>query len=248
MKKLPVPPLLLLVLALALIFAIIVNLFDSQLGSHLLAEMFGITLVVLVIDQLINRENRIRWKPYSSMARETVKEGVYDVFADICEITRILLTVDSSELPPNLPPDDNLALFDGLRLRELVRLAKRGKDAIANQIDKDLVNGTRHSLLEEHYRHLNDLETKYGSHLDPQELSALLDLENWIRAINTAVRERKRAIEITKSLVNPKGLDLDRIVETEQSVVYGFLVALINTLDTLANMGLLNAKISSTTI
>ena len=162
-------PLLLIGLALALDappkFGIVFS--APEWGYTLFSLGADIALVYLIIEFLLLREERQRWKVVEGKAIELIESRLWGVFFLVFNLLTPPIPLSSSE-------KETMS-----RMRELIA------DPIKLRSGMVLPSVDLSSFFQREARGVGDIEHRYSSRLDPRLISILIDVENSLASIGT---------------------------------------------------------------
>jgi hypothetical protein len=138
-------------------------------GYTLFSLGADIALVYLIIDFLLLREERQRWKTVEGKAIELVQGQLQSIFVVVFTMVRPAIDISSSK-------EEKMS-----RMRELAVDPAKLRTAI-RPLDFDLS-----SLFQRLSRGIGDLQLRYSSRLDPRLINILIDIENSLASISVSL-------------------------------------------------------------
>ena len=136
-------------------------------GYTLFSVGADIALVYLIIDFLLLREERRRWKAVEDKAIERVQLQLFGVFFLVFSMITPRITLSS-------PYEEKMS-----RMRELVADPDKLRTAMVT------LDYRFSSYLKRSARGIGDLQLRYSSRLDPRLIDTLIDVENSLESMDS---------------------------------------------------------------
>jgi hypothetical protein len=137
-------------------------------GYTLFSLGADIALVYLIIDFLLLREERQRWKSVEGKATELVKGQLQSILVVVFSMVKPVIDISSSK-------EEKMS-----RMRELADPAKLR--SAMRPLDSGLS-----SLFQRLSRGIGDLQLRYSSRLDPTLINILIDIENSLASMSVSL-------------------------------------------------------------
>lgn len=186
-------------------------------GENLLAEMIGLALTAIVIDFILLRSNRLKWMGLENKIRGTISHQIESTLTDLVNI------LDHSAAEFVAEPQDSESVgrkIDAAYLKKLHTLASMDTREFRKKVDPGLFESHYGDLFDHRQRTFNNLELKYHEHLEPQEISLLMDLQELLWSLHMDIFIRNKQLGGVDPInVQLRMITENRIIQTIHALV-----------------------------
>ncbi len=158
---------------------------NQNLGYMFLAWAGDIFLVYMVIDILLLKDERQRWKIVKDRAAQLVNRELTGILADVNLVTKASLVVVT--LPADVTENEERTAVGKATLQRMKELST-DLDLLKKTVDPLLLKGSYGALFSERAKGLGDLQLKYWSKfLEPEQMALIIDLQSQLESLDTHV-------------------------------------------------------------
>ena len=155
----------------------------SDLGWTLFGLGLSTLLTYFVIDALLLRDERNKWREIQDKAHQLIGFEVFGVFNNM-RLVAGLTTAVTNSMSTTL--DEEFAEIRRAELTTTKRLSTN-LDELRTEIDPKLFQGSYGTIFEYRADRLDRLESKYSKHLKPEELAVIIELQESLRRLDTNI-------------------------------------------------------------
>ena len=161
--------------------------FHSQnLGYVMVGWTGDIVLVYFVVDTVLLRDERNRWKVVKDKVRKLVDSELTGIVADVSLVTAASHEVVT--LPVDSTGEEEVTALRHGQLEKMTQLS-RDIGTLRQSVDTHLFQGGYGSLFAHRAQNLDDLQLKYwAKFLEPEQMALIIDLQRLLESLDSDVR------------------------------------------------------------
>ncbi len=167
---------------------------NQTLGYNFIAWGGDIFLVYGIIDVLLLRDERNRWRTVKSRVLALVRTNLTDTLDDVNLVTKAAFV--TTHFPPQATREQQIEAMRQAILEKMRRLAT-DSTYLSTEVDPALMSGSLNAFFVEKAKRLSDLEVKYWSKfLEPTQMALIIDLESCLDSLNTHITIASKYLQV----------------------------------------------------
>jgi len=205
---------------------------NQDLGYMILAWSGDIFFVYLVIDLLLLREERLRWRDVKDKVLELVKSELTGILTEVNLVTHAAFA--ATWVQEGATTDEMKASFKKAVLQRMKDLSQ-DNERLKAEADMSLLKGAYGTLFSDRAKRLGDLQLRYWSKfLEPEQMALIIDLQGCLESLHTHVLIASKYVQLSQ-----QSESVDWTAEMYKDRVYKDLQSLLRMLSESVDKGMI---------